>query len=505
MIHQSQNINFLVKYFFKGICLLYILLLTYTAVSKLLEFETFRIQLGQSPIVSIYADFLSLAVPTVEIILAALLLFPAYQRLGLVGGIFLMSAFTVYIYLMLYHSSYLPCSCGGILEEMNWHQHFYFNLVVTLFGIAAWAVNPSKLSRMRLSLLLLVVVILGGVTTVSLYYQSDYSARYENPFIRRYPPHAAQEMYRIDLRYNSYYFAGQAQGKIFLGNYTAPLLVTTINTSTREINTATISLQERHLPFRQPLIKVLSPHFFVYEGSVPYIFKGNTKTWSAKLKKQSGNYFSLAEPTDEHTLLVRFIEHGTGENKIGIINLSDTTDVRINDAVLKKQVDGIFDTDGQLHFNDSTQKWVYVYRYRNQFIVGRAPLEVSLTGNTIDTITQVKLKLRKIQTQNYTTFSEPPVIVNQNSAINTRLLFVHSMLPGKYEQKSLWKNASIIDVYAVDTGAYLSSFPIYHIDRSKMKSFIAVGQKIYALIGDQLVCYQLLAHLEPKIISEKAY
>ena len=37
------------------ICLLYILLFVYAAVSKLLDFENFQVQLGQSPLLSAFA------------------------------------------------------------------------------------------------------------------------------------------------------------------------------------------------------------------------------------------------------------------------------------------------------------------------------------------------------------------------------------------------------------------------------------------------------------------
>jgi hypothetical protein len=36
-------------------------------------------------------------------------------------------------------SPYLPCSCGGILETMNWKEHLVFNLVfVCLAALGFW-------------------------------------------------------------------------------------------------------------------------------------------------------------------------------------------------------------------------------------------------------------------------------------------------------------------------------------------------------------------------------
>ena len=49
------------------ISLLYIMLFVYAAVSKLLDFENFQVQLGQSPLLSAYAGFISYAVPVIEL------------------------------------------------------------------------------------------------------------------------------------------------------------------------------------------------------------------------------------------------------------------------------------------------------------------------------------------------------------------------------------------------------------------------------------------------------
>lgn len=57
------------------ISLLYVLLFVYAAVSKMLDFENFRVQLGQSPLLSAFASWMSWTVPLVELLIAALLIF----------------------------------------------------------------------------------------------------------------------------------------------------------------------------------------------------------------------------------------------------------------------------------------------------------------------------------------------------------------------------------------------------------------------------------------------
>lgn len=55
------------------ICFLYILLFVYAAISKLLDFENFRVQLGQSPLLSAFAGSIAWLVPILELLIALLL------------------------------------------------------------------------------------------------------------------------------------------------------------------------------------------------------------------------------------------------------------------------------------------------------------------------------------------------------------------------------------------------------------------------------------------------
>lgn len=113
---------------------LFILLFVYAATNKLLDFENFRIQLGQSPLLSAFASWVSIAVPLSEFIIVLLLLVPTLRFFGLFAFYFLMVMFTAYIYIILNYSAFVPCSCGGILEKMIWSQHLVFNFCFVLLA-----------------------------------------------------------------------------------------------------------------------------------------------------------------------------------------------------------------------------------------------------------------------------------------------------------------------------------------------------------------------------------
>ena len=112
----------------------FILLFVYTATSKLLSHQTFVINLKKSPLIAFASGFLSWAIPSIEIIIAVLLFFPRFRRLGLLASFGLMTVFTIYIAYMLLTSSHLPCSCGGVISKLSWKEHLWLNV---LFSVLA--------------------------------------------------------------------------------------------------------------------------------------------------------------------------------------------------------------------------------------------------------------------------------------------------------------------------------------------------------------------------------
>ncbi|SMC97113.1 DoxX family protein [Pedobacter africanus] len=114
---------------------LYVALFFYTATSKLMDYDKSELQMSKSPIITDYSHILVWLVPVTEIIIGLLLVIPKTVLNGLYAALMLMVLFTVYIYSILNFSSYVPCSCGGVLQNMSWQQHFIFNVVFIVFAI----------------------------------------------------------------------------------------------------------------------------------------------------------------------------------------------------------------------------------------------------------------------------------------------------------------------------------------------------------------------------------
>lgn len=119
-----------------GISYLFVALFVYTASSKLMNLTAFEKVLSRSPLIAGFSEVLAWSVPIVEILIALLLIIPITKKLGLWTALGLMILFSGYLgYIILSMTDQeLPCSCGGVVSLLSWHQHVWFNLGFIVLG-----------------------------------------------------------------------------------------------------------------------------------------------------------------------------------------------------------------------------------------------------------------------------------------------------------------------------------------------------------------------------------
>ncbi len=123
---RKPTVNFISAFF--------IFLFTYTATSKLAAFASFQSTLGKLPVVGSFSPVLAVLLPLSELVIVALLFFPATRRAGARASFAIILLFTTYIGWAILLDVKLPCSCGGILQSLNWRQHLLLNLFLTLLA-----------------------------------------------------------------------------------------------------------------------------------------------------------------------------------------------------------------------------------------------------------------------------------------------------------------------------------------------------------------------------------
>ena len=472
---------------------LFILLFTYAAISKLMDFENFQIQLGQSPVVSVFADGFSFLIPIMELGIVVLFLVPKYRPIALYGSLILMSLFAAYIYIVLRYSSYIPCSCGGILDKMSWETHLVFNLVFVLFAVLAIFLSHTSLKprpKVFLGIKMFLVLAGSGSAMWLFFWHSTYKLTNENPFIRRYLQHPIELVKQIDLRYNSYYFAGSAANTIYLGNYSNPLHVEALDTTLQTRKSSKITFESKGIPFKMVTLKVAETNFYLTDGSVPKIFKGSISDWKITEELQQVPFFNQLAILDTTVIGLRANLGKNAAHVLGIYAVNSASKTKFNDKLLQPQIDGVFDTDGILLASTKLQQFVYLYYYRNTITVFQKEGRLVYRSATIDTIKKAQIKVSYLKEGTEREMSAPPLIVNAQAALCESLLFVQSKIKGRLENTDIWKQASIIDVYDVAKRTYLFSFPIYSPEKTRLDAFYVTNTHLYTIVGNQLRVYR---------------
>lgn len=474
----------------KGIAYVFAILFIYAATSKLLDFETFTVQLAQSPLLSAYAGVIAWMVPGIEILIAGLLVFSRLRNVALYAAFTLMVMFTAYIYIILNFSDFVPCSCGGVLEELSWTQHLIFNVVFIVLGAVAILISRNGTKKKKLFLLASLCVLGIGIVTL-LFVFSEKKMQRNNAFQRRYIPHPIEKIHSFDLKYSSYYFAGIGDGKVYLGNTTAPLLITALPTNLADTTSTIISLDQMQLPYRDVRISVLPPYFYVTDGTVPIILQGNIGEWNAKTIMHGVYYFNYLHPMNSKNMAVISNNIKNGENMVGTISLGDSIKGTFNTNLMEKQFDGVFDTDGRLIYNYHLNKIIYTYYYRNQYIVANENLELEFRGKTIDTVRIAQLDIGINKSRNQRKLGKKSILVNRNIASYKNLLFVDSPRLGKLEPADMLDDANIIDVYDLENRQYKFSFYLYSHQNKKARELKISDGVFYALQGNEVVAYKM--------------
>lgn len=121
------------------------LLFIYAGCSKLLNMADFAGAMAVQPFAGWIKALLSNTLPYAEIVIAVgLLLYKSRQYAPYMYALLLL-LFTSYSGLALFHYfKTVPCSCGGIIEHLDWKAHFILNLVFCVLTIVATALHLSN-------------------------------------------------------------------------------------------------------------------------------------------------------------------------------------------------------------------------------------------------------------------------------------------------------------------------------------------------------------------------
>ena len=127
MISKNKLINVITDVLY----LFFIFFFCYTAVNKILNLESFRINLMKTSLFNEdFAKIFSLIVIGLEFLIIILLLF--FKKIGLIIFTLTILIFTTYISYLRFKGLYEICGCGGILNGLQYQYHLYINISLIL-------------------------------------------------------------------------------------------------------------------------------------------------------------------------------------------------------------------------------------------------------------------------------------------------------------------------------------------------------------------------------------
>ncbi|MDR6919993.1 hypothetical protein J2Y40_000823 [Chryseobacterium sp. 2987] len=462
-----------------------------------MDFENFQVQIAQSPLLSAYAGLVSYVVIIIELIIVAILLFDKSRIFGLYSSLGLMSAFTIYIYLILEYSEFVPCSCGGILENMGWRQHLFFNIICVFICALAIIIYEIKMkgNPFKYISLISIITIVSSLSVVVIYLKSEKDLRKNNNFTRRYMPHALENEVKLDINYNSFYFIGQDSANIYLGNSTAPLNITIVKKDLSSFSKYRIPLDTKLYQFKSLKVTWKTPNYYIYDGTVPIIYKGKIENKeSLTIESFRDMYFDQLSVVSDNSFLFR--SQGTKFKNFVIGELSDGH-VNLKYDILGTQKTGYIENDGVLLFDEKINKSVYVYNYQNKFVVIN---HLNAKNNTLKLISYNDgQKTEKVKLPDGSFKVKNPLQQSvKNAFASNNLLFVNSNSKAIHDGTMQWNKASIIDFYKIDQQYYSGSFMVPNRQGEKVKDMLIAGEYLYILIGNEIVKY----HFAQPIIEQ---
>ncbi|WPQ63394.1 hypothetical protein SIO70_00770 [Chitinophaga sancti] len=346
--------------------------------------------------------------------------------------------------------------------------------------------NPMK-NRIKnlLSIFAFAVTI---IVTLHIYAKIDTFK--SNNFNRLILNNAISEEKNWQLAGNTWQISGISGDDIYLGNRKYLNLLMKCNIPKNDTHFIQIKLDQADtMHFNNASLYINDTSFFLVDGNLRKIYKGDVGKWEAHLLQADRSTFDLALPISNNTFTYRLLNRQDGF-ELAKKSFDKDSFTQVN-GLLQKQLDGVFCKDGQLLYDPYESKIIYTYLYRNEFIVADSNLHLLYRGHTLDTTVHAKLKLSNRRENGVVTIEAPPLIVSRKSCVSHGLLFINSGLKADNENREDFSHSSVVDIYDLKNGKYLSSFYIPYENDVKFKDFRVNGDQVIALYDHALKIYQL--------------
>jgi hypothetical protein len=334
---------------------------------------------------------------------------------------------------------------------------------------------------------LIFVFLFVNCCVVFLFFVSKISNRGKNGFKRNFTNTNIKLLKSVDLKNTGYYFAGRSDDNIYLSNHNAASSLLTFNHSLENLDTRILRLQFDAETFSANLqVFVDSPFIYLMDGDKGKIMKAVMRDLVLKRLPLDSFIFNAGLPIGQDVFIIRAFDHE--RNKNVLIRLKPTLPHhQFFPDILEQQIDGVFSTDGRLHYNSSSGNIIYVHFYHNRIIGLDNNLNLMFGGHSVDTCRFARINIQTLPDKT-TTLSTPPRMVNKLSYYSDDFIFINSALKADNEDINDFARNSVIDIYDSKSIKYISSF---YIPRLSLKDILVVHNKLYVITDHFLLLYSI--------------
>ncbi|HVW96698.1 MAG TPA: hypothetical protein VHA56_12080 [Mucilaginibacter sp.] len=181
----------------------------------------------------------------------------------------------------------------------------------------------------------------------------------------------------------------------------------------------------------------------------------NVRT-KALMDRMVPGVFTRATVISDSSVVIRCLDSNTRYQVFKKLNLKNG-DILMEKDISPKVNDAGMATDGQLHYDKSTNTIVFTYYYGNGFLCIDSNMFLKYKGRTIDT---TKTFHAHISHGKVYTHIDPPDYINLNSCAENGILYIQSALQSDDESNDSFNENSVIDMYRIKDGQYIGSFLI---------------------------------------------
>lgn len=307
-------------------------------------------------------------------------------------------------------------------------------------------------------------------------------------FNRMVPPHSLLYQNDIKLPGKNYYFAGSTNEGFFLAVKNKPNELVFISRGLTNLKKQSLLFPGQTALFSPELAVTADSSVFVFDGTLPGIWSTRLPDSLLVFNAAASINFRKALPSNEGKILLQ--QFDTVTKKILFNQYKLSTGKRLEASFVPEAMgDPVFSVDGNIITDPVSGKMVFLYFYRNRFDVLDSNYQLQLKGQTIDTVSHPSLVVSSFGSRRI--LSAPPLIVNKAGAIEGDRLYIMAGSVSKNDPPGIMKDAAVIDVYRLSTGAYLQSLYAYDFRDQKLSAFSVKGDTLTGIFGNYLARFTI--------------